>query len=94
MSIDLEMGYYPGSVGAYNLSGGSLTVGTSGTLFNDNEIVGDYGSGSFTQSGGTNTIGTASVNQGLVLAFQNNSSGTYLLSGSSAVPDCQRRLKR
>ena len=37
-----------GSSGAYNLSGGSLAATTL--------HVGNYGSGSFTQSGGSNTV--------------------------------------
>ena len=81
---NLEVGYLGGGVGTYNLSGGSLNVGTTGTQYNQNEIVGDYGTGTFIQSGGTDIIGTPAVNQGLVLAFQNNSTGSYLLNNASA----------
>jgi hypothetical protein len=41
------------STGSYHLSGGDLVA--------DREIVGDFGTGTFTQTGGTNTVGDLSV---------------------------------
>ncbi len=46
-----------------------------------NEIVGQSGTGTFTQSGGTNSLSTGQ--SGLVLGFNPGSSGTYNLSGGS-----------
>ena len=54
-ALRLYLGYNAGSSGAYSLTGGSL--------YADNQCVGFAGSGSFTQSGGTN-----SAPGGLVLA--------------------------
>ena len=70
----LYLGYYPGSSGTYNLSGGSLSAPaeTIGVL------VG--GVGVFNQSGGTNT-----VTDDLTLGYRSGSSGTYNLSGGSLV---------
>ncbi len=50
--------------GSYTLSGGSLTA--------VNEIIGNNGTGTFTQSGGTNTVGALSIDN-----------GTYTLSGGT-----------
>ena len=76
---DLDVGYWSGSSGTYNLSGtGQLSVGP---YFS--EYVGYYGTGNFTQSGGTNVI-----SRELWLGDTPGSSGTYSLSGSgmSSVP--------
>ncbi|MBU4447770.1 MAG: autotransporter outer membrane beta-barrel domain-containing protein, partial [Proteobacteria bacterium] len=72
----LYLGYYPGSSGTYNLSGGSLSapVETIGVL------VG--GLGVFNQSGGTNTVTDV-----LCLGYRDGSSGTYNLSGGSLFTD-------
>jgi fibronectin-binding autotransporter adhesin len=58
--------------GTYNLSGGSLSA--------PSEVIGNIGAGSFTQSGGTNTV----YNAGYFLFFGYNPTGigTYNLSGS------------
>ena len=70
-SGSLCLGANAGSTGVYNL-------GSSGQLSAPFEYVGYSGTGTFTQSGGTNNIGYGSLNLG------NNagSSGTYNLSGS------------
>jgi hypothetical protein len=66
----LFLGYNPGSSGSYNLSGGSL--------YAPSQYVGYSGVGSFTQSGGTNSVG------GLYLGYSSSSSsGSYNLSGGS-----------
>jgi fibronectin-binding autotransporter adhesin len=65
---DLYVGYGAGSSGAYSLSG-------SGRLSVPYEYIGYYGSGSFTQSGGTNA-----VSGGLVLGEYAGSAGTYNLN--------------
>jgi outer membrane autotransporter protein len=72
----LYLGYYPGSSGTYNLSGGSLSAPaeTIGVLTG--------GVGVFNQSGGTNTVTDA-----LTLGFRSGSNGTYNLSGGSLVSD-------
>ena len=73
MNGDLTLAVISGASGTYNLSGtGSLTV-------SGNEIIGENGSGAFTQSGGTNT--TAS----LILGDQTSGNGTYTLSGTGSL---------
>ena len=74
MSADctLYLGYNPGSSGTYNLGG-------SGLLSAPNEYLGYSGSGSFTQSGGTNSVPAGGS---LALGSGTGSSGTYNLSGS------------
>ncbi|MFZ5451404.1 MAG: beta strand repeat-containing protein, partial [Thermodesulfobacteriota bacterium] len=70
---ELSLGYYAGSNGTYNLSGG--------TLIARNEEIGRQGVGTFNQSGGTN-IATF-----LILGEKVGSSGTYNLSGGSITGD-------
>ncbi|MHB8258289.1 MAG: hypothetical protein ACYDE0_13800, partial [Acidiferrobacterales bacterium] len=60
-----------GGAGNYALSGGSLTVST--------EYVGNSGTGTFTQSGGTDTTGN------LYLGFDYGGSGNYALSGTGSL---------
>ncbi|MGC9197032.1 MAG: beta strand repeat-containing protein, partial [Syntrophobacteraceae bacterium] len=81
-----------GGTGAYNLSGGSLTASGNGTLgamgYIPGEDIGDAGGkGTFTQTGGTNT-----VTQGLLVGtdlYQSGNVGTgaYNLSGGSLQAD-------
>ena len=60
--------------GTYNLSGsGALTA-------NNGEYVGDFGSGTFNQLGGTNSIGSGSS---LAVGYSVGSTGTYNLLGGS-----------
>ena len=70
-----------GSTGNYNLSGtGVLSV-------NVNENIGDTGAGTFTQAGGTNTIGvnpSTSVPYDMNLGLNSGSTGTYSISAGSA----------
>jgi len=68
---NLRLGQNAGASGAYNLSGGSLSVA-------GNEYIGYSGSGAFTQTGGTHTVTGI-----LMLAARAGSSGTYSLSGGS-----------
>ncbi len=69
----LILGANPGNVGTYTLSGSGL-LAVAGI-----EYVGYSGSGSFTQSGGTNTFSTG------YLGFITGDSGSYNLSGSGAL---------
>ncbi len=64
------LGYSPSSSGAYSLSGSGLLTVTPP------EAIGFMGSGTFTQTGGTN-----SASGGLVLAQYGGSTGTYNLNG-------------
>ena len=64
----LQLGNSPETKGTYNLSG-------NGLLTSPGESVGVFGTGSFTQSGGTNS------GRGLELGQEAGSSGTYNLSG-------------
>ena len=69
--VTLEIGATNGFTGSYTLSGG--------TLIKSNEYVGYHGSGSFTQSGGTNSNGGLTL--GGVAFF--NANGTYALNGGT-----------
>jgi hypothetical protein len=66
----LFLGFNTGSRGNYNLSGGSLCA--------PSQYIGYSGTGSFTQTGGTN-----SANTYLYLGYNGGSSGNYNLSGGS-----------
>ncbi len=68
----LYLGYNPGSIGSYNLSG-------SGLLSAYAEYLGFMGTGTFTQSGGTNTISTGGLYVG---RSSFTSSSSYNLSSS------------
>ncbi|MHB9072264.1 MAG: autotransporter domain-containing protein [Desulfobaccales bacterium] len=65
---DLYLGRNAGSSSTFNLGGGNVTAAK--------EYVGHSGTGTFTQSGGTNT-----VSGNLILAANADSSGTYNLQG-------------
>ncbi len=65
----LYLAYSSSSSGTYNLSGNGLLSAPS-------EIIGCSGTGSFTQSGGTNTVSGS-----LVLCQSASSAGTYNLNG-------------
>ena len=70
---DLALGNGSSGIGSYSLTGGYLAVA-------NNENVGWLGTGTFTQSGGINTIGGA-----LNLGANTGSSGTYNLNGGLLV---------
>ena len=79
----LYLGYNAGASGTYSLSGNGQLLLLAGAL-NPNLTTGEYvgysGSGSFTQSGGTNNL---AFSGGLLeLGYSPGSSGTYSLSGS------------
>ncbi len=66
--------------GSYSLKGGSLTA-------NDNYMfVGDAGTGTFTQSGGTNSAGSLNLGAGT------RSVGTYNLNGGELIVDSIPKL--
>ena len=66
-----HLAYNAGSSGSYTLGGGTLSV--TGT-----EYIGYYGTGTFTQTGGTNT-----VYGNLDLGYNAGSSGSYTLGGGT-----------
>ena len=70
MSFALVLGNNNGSSGTYSLSG-------SGVLSAGFETIGFAGSGSFTQSGGTNSLANY-----MYLGNSSGQSGTYNLNGS------------
>jgi hypothetical protein len=76
-STGLDIGALPVGNGIYNFSAGMLTVGSnkSGTT-----TVGDQGSGTFNQTGGTGTF-----NSGLTIGAQDIGSGQVYLSGGTDV---------
>jgi hypothetical protein len=69
--LGLQVGSVPGAFGLYSLSNGTLSV-------IPDEIVGEYGNGTFTQTGGTNTSSS-----NLVVGHQTGGVGTYNLSGGT-----------
>ncbi len=80
----LQVGGYAGSAyanvtGIYELSGGTLTAGA--------ETIGSFGTGVFTQTGGTNTAYT-----NLILGAYSSGNGTYTLSGSNSVLSLSKAL--
>jgi hypothetical protein len=74
---DLVVGHGTGSTGTYALSGGALVA-------NQSEYVGLSGSGTFTQSAGTNTI-NASLVGSMDIGINPTASGTYNLSGTATL---------
>ena len=83
-SAYIGLGYLSGSSGTYSLGGnGQLLVTNSGQYgYSSFEYVGYSGSGTFTQSGGTNTVSCAYNTGALYLGYSPGSSGVYNLSGS------------
>ena len=77
----LCLGYSTGSSGSYNLSAGLLT--------SQIETVGFFGSGTFNQSGGTNSITLPHFNTPddlpLCLGYNGGSNGCYTLGGSAVL---------
>ena len=71
----LTLGVPAAVTGVYDLSAGTLSVGTGAT---QGEIVGESGSGTFTQSGGTNTMSDF-----LIVGDLAGATGTYSLSAGS-----------
>ena len=70
----LAVGGYSGSLGTYNLSGGSLSAPI--------ELMGDWsGTGSFVQTGGTNTTGNLILGYGY--GIWSSATGSYSLSNGS-----------
>ncbi len=70
----LYLGHNAADVGAYTLSG-------TGQLSTFSQYVGYYGTGIFTQSGGTNTINYYNTSGGLYIGYNAGSNGTYYLNG-------------
>jgi RHS repeat-associated protein len=88
-TYSILVGNGSGSIGTYALSGnGSLSV-------NGEEFVGNYGTGIFNQTGGTNTVTgsqappASNIAASLFLGYSIGSTGTYVLSGTGAllIPD-------
>jgi hypothetical protein len=75
---DLTLGNTPNSTGAYALgAGANLSV-----VSNSYELVGYGGFGNFNQTGGTNSLSSASQ---LVLGNNPNSTGTYTLAAGASL---------
>ena len=72
---DLVVGFGSGSTGTYTLSGGNLVGSQS-------EFIGSFGNGTFTQSGGTNSLPASAVGY-LNLGYNVGGIGTYNLSGGT-----------
>ena len=91
-AINLTNGLTLSGTGQVNLGSGTLTVNdsasgmTGGSLVASSLTVGSSGTGTFTQSGGTNL-----VSSDLYLGNAAGSSGTYILSGSGllSVSTCE-----
>lgn len=72
---DLVVGFGAGSIGTYTLSGGSLVA-------NQSEFIGSAGNGTFTQSGGTNSLPASAVGY-LNIGSNVGGTGTYNFSGGT-----------
>ena len=73
----LYLGTNPTGNGSYNLQGGTLDADS--TMVSTQEIIGFYGTGSFTQTGGTHNANTISMATGA------GSVGSYSLSGTGTL---------
>jgi autotransporter-associated beta strand protein len=80
-SPSIYLGYYAGATGSYTLTGGQLLVDNSSSNATS-EYIGYSGTGSFTQSGGVNSVSSTTSTVGLYLAYSASSSGSYSLSGT------------
>src|SRR5207253_1090213 len=75
----LHLGRGTTGVGTYTLTGGTLNA-------NNLEYVGEYGHGTFVQTGGTNAVhfdGGGSFEPQLIVGYQPRSSGNYTLTGGT-----------
>ena len=85
-------GWYGSGVGTYNLSGGLLTGNSNGTGISGYEVVGQSGTGIFTQSGGTNApvsgFYVGGTKQALFGTIQYGGSGNYTLTNNGLL-DCR-----
>lgn len=72
---DLVVGFGAGSNGIYNLSGRSLVA-------NQSEFIGSSGTGTFTQSGGANSLPASAVGY-LNIGSSVGGTGTYNLNGTA-----------
>jgi hypothetical protein len=80
-----------GSIGVDNFNVGngvgsssSHTLGSGESISAGNENIGNFGTGAFTQTGGTKTVTNT-----LALGRESGSSGTYHLSGGSISADSE-----
>src|SRR5205814_6981632 len=73
----LIVGDYPSSTGQYDLSGNATVIvnGNSGGAL----AVGNLGNGTFNQTGGSVTVGSASLARPLLVGNAGIAVGTYLL---------------
>ena len=89
-SINLNGGVTVSGSGNVNLGNGSFTVNdavsgvSGGSLSAFNAYVGDFGAGTFSQSGGLSNLGNSSGG-GLYLGYNAGDAGTYVLSGSATL---------
>ena len=90
--INLDNGVALSGNGSVNLGSGNLTVNdaasgiSGGTLSAANQFVGNGGTGVFTQSAGTNTVGDYISGLGqLYLGYNSGGTGTYNLSGTGVL---------
>ena len=79
-----SIGYYSGSLYLGNNAGdrGTYNLGGNGQLTAATEYVGYSGTGTFTQSGGANSIGSYYYSGPLYVGANAGGSGSYSLSGS------------
>ncbi|HLA83165.1 MAG TPA: hypothetical protein VJL29_00090 [Thermoguttaceae bacterium] len=77
-SDGMWLGYNVGAVGTYELSDGAIQNGGSSNNNYVKKYIGYYGTGIFTQTGGTHTL-----TDQMTLGVASGSSGTYTLTGGS-----------
>jgi hypothetical protein len=88
VQADLDIGLNSADQGAYFLSGGTLNVDTNSSAFTP-EYIGQSGTGSFIQSGGSHTINTLlqwneAVGNGLYVGYGSGATGSYILNSNTA----------
>ena len=78
----LLVGFFPGSIGTYSMTNGTLALTNSGTN-NVSEYIGFGGAGTFNQTGGVHQFNATGTN-GLYLGFSAGAVGTYNLNAGTA----------
>jgi autotransporter-associated beta strand protein len=79
-NFDLFVGYSSTATGIYNLGGGTLATSGDANGGDGDELIGDSGSATFTQTDGTNTVGGEAS---MWVAAGTGKSAMYFLSGGT-----------
>ncbi len=85
-ALEMTLGNMYGSSGSYTMTDTSSTNALSLNI-NDREVIGENGTGTFTQNGGINTTGTLIVGDGTGQASNSYTlnSGTLIVNGATSI---------